>query len=71
MAEIQQRVDNEFKQQYNSSIASNRKQQVGTGMRGDKIRTYRFQDDVVQDHISGKRNSVKKVLNGNFNLLWR
>lgn len=71
MAEIQQRVDNEFKQQYNSSIASDRKQQVGSGMRGDKIRTYRFQDDTVQDHLTGKKGSVKKVLNGNFNLLWR
>jgi peptide chain release factor 1 len=70
MASIQQRVDSETKRQYNSNIASNRKTQVGTGMRGDKIRTYRFQDDTVQDHISGKRGSVKKVLNGNFDLLW-
>ena len=71
MTEIQQRVDTEFKRHYNSSIASNRKQQVGTGMRGDKIRTYRFQDDQVQDHISGKRGSVKKIMNGNFDELWR
>lgn len=70
MAEIQQRVDKEFKQQYNSTIASDRKSQVGTGMRGDKIRTYRFQDDSVQDHITGKRSKVKKVMNGNFDLLW-
>lgn len=27
-----------------------RRQQVGTGMRGDKIRTYRTQDDRVTDH---------------------
>lgn len=26
------------------------KAQVGSGMRGDKIRTYRLQDDVVIDH---------------------
>jgi protein subunit release factor A len=39
-------------------------------MRGDKIRTYRFQDDVVQDHQSGKRGSTSKVLSGNFDLLW-
>ena len=68
---IQQRVDNETKRCYNSIIASDRKSQVGSGMRGDKIRTYRFQDDQVQDHITGKRSSVKKVLAGNFDLLWR
>lgn len=68
---IQHRVDNETKRCYNSIIASDRKSQVGTGMRGDKIRTYRFQDDQVQDHITGKRSSVKKVIAGNFDLLWR
>ena len=70
MADIQRRVDEQQRRQYNSNIASNRKAQVGTGMRGDKIRTYRFQDDVVQDHISGKRGSVKRVLNGHFDTLW-
>lgn len=70
MADIQQRVDNITQRQYNSNIASNRRAQVGSGMRGDKIRTYRFQDDVVQDHNTGKRSSVKRVLNGNFDLLW-
>ena len=71
MATIQQRIDNEVKRQYNSSIANDRKQQVGTGMRGDKIRTYRFQDDVVKDHLTGLSSSVKKVMSGNFDLLWR
>lgn len=44
--------------------------QVGSGMRGDKIRTYRFQDDVVQDHQTGKRHLTSKVLSGHFDLLW-
>lgn len=39
-------------------------------MRGDKVRTYRFQDDIVSDHNTGKKSSVKKVLAGNFDLLW-
>ena len=70
MADIQQQVDEIASRQYNSNIASDRKRQVGTGMRGDKIRTYRFQDDQVQDHITGKTASTKKVLSGNFDLLW-
>jgi peptide chain release factor 1 len=50
--------------------SADKRQQVGSGMRGDKIRTYRFQDDVVKDHNTGKQASVAKVLAGNFNLLW-
>jgi peptide chain release factor 1 len=63
-------VDKLVKDLYNSNIASDRKTQVGSGMRGDKIRTYRFQDDRVLDHLTGKAASTKKVLAGNFNLLW-
>ena len=71
MADLQQRLDAETKRLYNNTIASDRKQQVGSGMRGDKIRTYRFQDDVVKDHLTNKTSSVKKILAGNFDLLWR
>lgn len=67
---IQKRVDQLLQNRYNNDLASDRKTQVGTGMRGDKIRTYRFQDDQVQDHVTGKRASTKKVLQGNFELLW-
>lgn len=67
---VQETVDKLVKTSYNSSIASDRRQQVGSGMRGDKIRTYRFQDDVVKDHITDSTASVKKVLAGNFDLLW-
>jgi peptide chain release factor 1 len=56
---------------YNSGISEDRRQQVGSGMRGDKIRTYRFQDDRVQDHRSMNEASVKKIMNGNFDLLWK
>ena len=70
MSDIQQRIDSEVKRQYNSSIASNRKSQVGSGMRGDKIRTYRFQDDSVQDHLTGKRAKCSQALKGNLDLLW-
>ena len=70
MDAIKQRLDSAIKNKYNSEVASDRRQQVGSGMRGDKIRTYRFQDDVVKDHITDKTASVKKVLAGNFDLLW-
>jgi peptide chain release factor 1 len=47
-----------------------KKTQAGSGMRGDKIRTYRFQDNYVVDHITGKSAKANKVMKGNFNLLW-
>jgi peptide chain release factor 1 len=71
MAEIQRRIDELIQRQYNSNIASDRKSQVGSGMRGDKIRTYRFQDDAVLDHLTGKRAKCSAVLKGNIDLLWR
>jgi peptide chain release factor 1 len=70
VAEIQRRVDEQVKRQYNKDIATNRRQQVGSGQRGDKIRTYRFQDDVVQDHRTGKTAQAKRVLAGCFEQLW-
>lgn len=52
-------------------VEAHRKKQVGSGMRGDKIRTYRFQDDNVQDHQTCKSATCSKVLRGNFDILWR
>jgi protein subunit release factor A len=43
---------------------------VGTGERSDKRRTYRFQHDVVVDHVSGKSASIKQIMGGRFELLW-
>jgi len=70
MAELQRRVDLKRERSYTSSIALDRKQQVGTGMRGDKIRTYRFQDDQVTDHQTGLSSSCIKVMKGNIDQLW-
>jgi peptide chain release factor 1 len=71
VAEIHQRVVKQHEIVYNGDLAKNRKEQVGSGMRGDKIRTYRFQDDRVQDHRTDVVASVKKILAGNFDVLWK
>jgi peptide chain release factor 1 len=54
----------------NSEQAANRREQVGSGERGDKVRTYRFQDNSVKDHRTGRQAPVDKVMAGNFHLLW-
>lgn len=42
-----------------------RRRQVGSGMRGDKIRTVAVQRDQVTDHQTGRSTSVKRYLRGN------
>ena len=46
--------------------ASERRRQVGTGMRGDKRRTIRVQDGSVVDHVTGRRWSFRDYQRGNW-----
>ena len=69
-AEILSRLNQLHKSSLAHTESKDRKEQVGSGMRGDKIRTYRFQDNTVKDHITEKQASLSKVLAGNFQLLW-
>ena len=71
MASITKKIEGITLARQEYQEAQNRKQQVGSGMRGDKIRTYRFQDDVVKDHATGRASTCTKILNGYFELLWR
>lgn len=47
-----------------AKLDSHRKELVGSGMRGDKIRTIRVQDDTVTDHRSGAKLELRKYLRG-------
>ena len=47
-----------------------RKSQVGSGMRGDKRRTLRWQDDQTNDHLTGRRARTSDIMAGRFDLLW-
>lgn len=66
---ILERLNDQTKGAAFAALAAERKQQVGSGMRGDKVRTYREQDDTVTDHRSGKRASLKAVLMGDLERL--
>ena len=67
---LEARVINLFKIQNKSKIDNKRKLQVGTGMRGDKIRTYREKDNIVSDHKTGKKSSLSSIQEGKLELLW-
>lgn len=44
--------------------------QVGLGMRADKRRTYRFQDDTVVDHVTGRSTKASRFMRGRLDELW-
>jgi len=46
-----------------------RKAQTGSGQRGDKVRTYRAQDDTVTDQRTNKRARLRDIVAGKLELL--
>jgi peptide chain release factor 1 len=52
--------------QENAQMSSARKEQIGSGMRGDKRRTIRSQDGVVTDHVLNKQWQLKRYLRGDW-----
>lgn len=50
--------------------AQTRKDQVGSGMRGDKVRTLQFTHDQAVDHRTLKRITAEKFMRGFMNELW-
>lgn len=49
-----------------SKVADSRKAQVGSGMRGDKRRTIRQQDNQVNDHLTGRFWRYEEYVKGNW-----
>lgn len=60
------RLDDEAQQ----ASLSNKRQQAGCGMRGDKIRTYREKDNRCTCDRTGKKVSLSKVRSGKVDILW-
>jgi len=51
-------------------LSQQKKSQVGSGQRGDKIRTYRLQHDEICDHRTNKRITCRQLERGMLDLLW-
>lgn len=66
---LQQRVNAHRQQEVTSALNAQRREMVGSGQRGDKVRTYRCQDDRVTDHRSGKTARLGALLAGHLELL--
>lgn len=71
MAALEEDLRQLSQQQVHTQENHWRKSQVGSGMRGDKRRTYRFQEARVHDHELGTSADLSKVMAGDFTRLWR
>jgi len=67
---IRSKLLEQEKAEQGDARSAQRKSQVGTGMRGDKIRTIRLQANQVVDHQLGTRMAAKNYLKGEIEKLW-
>lgn len=63
-------LDEKLNAEKYGKLSEMRKGQLGSGQRGDKVRTLRCQDDIAKHHITGKSCAVSKLMAGYFDLLW-
>lgn len=64
------RVQQEAELASQSALAAKTRSQVGSGMRGDKTRTYRLQDDTVTDHRLERQTSWRRIKSGDFSAIY-
>jgi len=65
MKVLQSRLYEFEKERMDDNIASDRRSQVGSGARSEKIRTYNFPQSRVTDHrITGQNFNIETILDG-------
>lgn len=69
-AELRRRLTENVTSSIRRENSATRREQVGSGQRGDKVRTIQFQNNTAVDHRTGKRITAEQYLKGNMNLLW-
>lgn len=61
---LEARVNDYYRSNDEKELDIIKKDLAGSGMRGDKIKTYRVQDDIVIDHRSNTKYSLKNMKKG-------
>ena len=70
LSELRRRVQELSDTSHGKISRAIRKEQVGSGQRGDKIRTIQFQNDTATDHRTGKRITADQYIKGHMDRLW-
>lgn len=66
IAEVRRLLATSSKDRLAAEVNRSRREQVGSGMRGDKMRTIRVRDDRVTDHNTNRRTTYTKYSRGDF-----
>lgn len=67
---LEARVKSFYSVRKTETLDKKRNEDRGSGMRGDKVRTYRDRDDVVTDHRSEVKVRLRDVRAGKLEGLW-
>lgn len=67
---LETRVKRFYDAQKYEALDKKRKEDRGSGMRGDKVRTYRERDDQVTDHRSEVKLRLRDVRQGKLEPMW-
>jgi len=67
--ELTKRVNNYYRTGKIEETVEERRDQIGTGNRGEHIRTYNTKSDRVTNHVNDKSCSLKKFMRGNLELI--
>jgi len=69
ISRLNEKLKNTKYSEHRTEIDQSRKEQVGSGMRGDKIRTIRVRDNCVTNHMNNKRIQYTDYVKGYINKL--
>lgn len=70
MDDLRKKIEESIRTRVTDNERRERMGQIGTGQRGDKIRTVQFQNDAAVDHRTGLRISAAQYMKGNMDRLW-
>lgn len=70
LGELRLRLERLETDRLSRSFGQTKKKQIGSGQRGDKIRTIRFQDDRATDHRNNRRIKADDYMRGGMYKLW-
>jgi len=72
MSILQARIYDAQQQAANASYAAERRNQIGTADRSEKIRTYNFPQDRITDHRIGKKwHDIESIMEGNLDPVFK